>query len=59
MFVTAIIAAGGRGVRFGGQRPKQLVEIGAVSMLERSVTAFVDHPDIDEVIVALPARATS
>ena len=54
MHVTAIIAAGGRGVRFGGERPKQLVDIGAVSMLERSVTAFVEHPDIDEVIVALP-----
>ena len=56
MFVTAIIAAGGRGARFGGPQPKQLVEIGHVSMLERSVMAFVEHPLVDEVVVALPAE---
>jgi len=54
MSVSAIIAAGGRGVRFGGF--KQLTEIGGVSLLERSVGAFVDHPAIDEIIVALPAE---
>lgn len=54
MFVTAIIAAGGRGSRFGGAQPKQLVEIGGEPILARSVRAFTAHPAVDEVIVALP-----
>src|SRR5262245_54591813 len=55
MFVTAIIAAGGRGLRFGGTELKQLTMVGGRAVLDRSVTAFATHPDIDEVIVALPA----
>src|SRR5262245_48960653 len=54
MFVTAIIAAGGRGLRFGGGELKQLLEIGGRPILERSVAAFMRHPTIGEVIVALP-----
>src|SRR5262249_2157801 len=54
MFVSAIIAAGGRGVRLGGAQPKQLLTLGGRSMLERSVSLFLDHAEIDEVIVALP-----
>src|SRR5215207_5208388 len=52
---SAIIAAGGRGQRFGGERPKQLWSIGGRVMLERSVAAFLNHPAIAEVVVALPA----
>jgi 2-C-methyl-D-erythritol 4-phosphate cytidylyltransferase / 2-C-methyl-D-erythritol 2,4-cyclodiphosphate synthase len=55
MHVTAIIAAGGRGQRLGAAQPKQLLEIGGRAILERSVTAFLSHPDVDAVIVALPA----
>jgi len=54
-FVSAIIAAGGRGARVGAPHPKQLLAIAGRAILERSVSAFVDHPSIDEVIVALPA----
>jgi 2-C-methyl-D-erythritol 4-phosphate cytidylyltransferase / 2-C-methyl-D-erythritol 2,4-cyclodiphosphate synthase len=54
MFVSAILAAGGRGLRLGHAQPKQLLEIGGRPMLERSVSLFLTHPDIDEVIVALP-----
>jgi 2-C-methyl-D-erythritol 4-phosphate cytidylyltransferase / 2-C-methyl-D-erythritol 2,4-cyclodiphosphate synthase len=56
MFVSAIIAAGGRGQRFGGQVPKQLLTIGGQSVLQRSVELFLAHPQIDELIVALPAE---
>jgi 2-C-methyl-D-erythritol 4-phosphate cytidylyltransferase / 2-C-methyl-D-erythritol 2,4-cyclodiphosphate synthase len=56
MYVTAIIAAGGRGERFGAGQPKQLVSIGGRTMLERSVDAFLTHAAVDEVIVALPAE---
>jgi 2-C-methyl-D-erythritol 4-phosphate cytidylyltransferase/2-C-methyl-D-erythritol 2,4-cyclodiphosphate synthase len=55
MFVSAILAAGGRGLRLGHAQPKQLLEIAGRPMLERSVSLFLTHPDIDEVIVALPA----
>ncbi|HVH29006.1 MAG TPA: 2-C-methyl-D-erythritol 4-phosphate cytidylyltransferase [Vicinamibacterales bacterium] len=54
MYVTAIIAAGGRGVRFGAERPKQLLTIGRGTLLERSVEAFLAHRSIDAVVVALP-----
>jgi 2-C-methyl-D-erythritol 4-phosphate cytidylyltransferase/2-C-methyl-D-erythritol 2,4-cyclodiphosphate synthase len=53
--VTAIIAAGGRGVRFGGARPKQLLPLGGIPVLQRSVDAFIRHERITDIIVALPA----
>jgi 2-C-methyl-D-erythritol 4-phosphate cytidylyltransferase / 2-C-methyl-D-erythritol 2,4-cyclodiphosphate synthase len=54
MFVTAIIAAGGRGARFGAAEPKQFVVVGGRPILERSVTAFLEHPAVHEVIVSMP-----
>jgi 2-C-methyl-D-erythritol 4-phosphate cytidylyltransferase/2-C-methyl-D-erythritol 2,4-cyclodiphosphate synthase len=54
MHVTAIIAAGGRGQRFGGERLKQLLPVGGVPILSRSVAAFLAHPSVHEVVVALP-----
>jgi 2-C-methyl-D-erythritol 4-phosphate cytidylyltransferase / 2-C-methyl-D-erythritol 2,4-cyclodiphosphate synthase len=54
VYVAALIAAGGRGRRFGGDRPKQLLSVGARPILERSVAAFLTHPAVNEVIVSLP-----
>ena len=54
MHVTAIIAAGGRGQRFGAAQPKQLVSVGGRPILERSVDAFASHPSVDSLVVALP-----
>src|SRR4051812_4533468 len=54
MYVTAIIAAGGRGERFGAQQPKQLLSIGGQTMLQRSVDLFLRHGAINDVVVALP-----
>ena len=59
MHVTAIIAAGGVGRRLGAGVPKQLLELGGRTMLERSVQAFATHPRIDDVIVVLPAELVS
>ena len=53
--VTAIIAAGGRGVRFGGALPKQLLALGGIPVLQRSVDAFLRHERITDIVVALPA----
>jgi 2-C-methyl-D-erythritol 4-phosphate cytidylyltransferase/2-C-methyl-D-erythritol 2,4-cyclodiphosphate synthase len=52
--VTAIIAAGGRGARFGGPQPKQLSLLAGRPILQHSIEAFLDNPQISEVIVALP-----
>jgi 2-C-methyl-D-erythritol 4-phosphate cytidylyltransferase/2-C-methyl-D-erythritol 2,4-cyclodiphosphate synthase len=54
MHVTAIIAAGGRGHRFGNAEPKQLLSIGGRPILEHSIAAFAGHPSIDAIVVALP-----
>jgi 2-C-methyl-D-erythritol 4-phosphate cytidylyltransferase / 2-C-methyl-D-erythritol 2,4-cyclodiphosphate synthase len=54
MHVTAIIAAGGQGRRFGDAQPKQLLPVGGRPILERTVAAFLAHPAIDALIVALP-----
>jgi 2-C-methyl-D-erythritol 4-phosphate cytidylyltransferase/2-C-methyl-D-erythritol 2,4-cyclodiphosphate synthase len=54
VYVSAIIAAGGRGLRFGGASPKQLLTLGGRPILERSVDAFVACDVISEIVVALP-----
>ncbi len=55
MHVTAIIAAAGEGRRLGAPLPKQLIDLGGRSILERSVAVFASHDRVDEVIVVLPA----
>ena len=37
--------------------PKQLLAVGGRPILERSVDAFLAHPAVDEIVVALPRRA--
>jgi 2-C-methyl-D-erythritol 4-phosphate cytidylyltransferase len=45
----------GRGLRFGGSSPKQLLTLGGRPILARSVDAFVACDAISEIVVALPA----
>mgnify|MGYP006281534509 CR=1 FL=1 len=54
MHVAAIIAAGGRGVRLGADRPKQFLEIGGRSILGMSIAALASSDRITEIVVALP-----
>jgi 2-C-methyl-D-erythritol 4-phosphate cytidylyltransferase/2-C-methyl-D-erythritol 2,4-cyclodiphosphate synthase len=54
VFVSAIIAAGGRGARFGGDTPKQLLTLGGLPILQRTIDVFVDSPSVNELVVALP-----
>lgn len=51
--VVAVLLAGGMGARMGGGVPKQLLEIGGRTILERSLAALHDHPDVDEVVVVM------
>ncbi len=53
--MTAIIAAAGMGRRLGAGVPKQLLEIGEATILERSVAAFAAHPRVHDVLLVLPA----
>src|SRR6188474_774847 len=54
--VSVIVVAAGRGVRAGGETPKQLLDLGGQTMLQRSVAACDAHPDVDELVVVLPAE---
>jgi 2-C-methyl-D-erythritol 4-phosphate cytidylyltransferase/2-C-methyl-D-erythritol 2,4-cyclodiphosphate synthase len=54
LHVSAIIAAGGRGLRFGGDRPKQLLALAGQPILQRTVDAFLRCNSISSVVVALP-----
>jgi 2-C-methyl-D-erythritol 4-phosphate cytidylyltransferase/2-C-methyl-D-erythritol 2,4-cyclodiphosphate synthase len=56
MYVTAILAAAGRGARLGAGMPKQLLTVGGRMILERSVGLFLAHPDVAEIVVVLPAE---
>ena len=53
MHVAAIIAAGGRGERLGGDVPKPLRTIGGRTILERSIEPFDASDRIDEIVVVL------
>jgi 2-C-methyl-D-erythritol 4-phosphate cytidylyltransferase/2-C-methyl-D-erythritol 2,4-cyclodiphosphate synthase len=57
MQVTAIIAAAGDGRRMASGVPKQFMEIGGVSLLQRSVNAFCQVPRITDIIVVTRADA--
>ena len=54
--VTAIIAAGGRGIRMGGDHPKQLLWLGGVTIVQRSVAAFDRCGQVDEIVLVVPSE---
>ncbi len=54
MRVAALIAAGGKGLRMGSERIKQLLPIGDIPALVRSVMVFDGHPGIETIIVVAP-----
>ena len=56
MHVAAIIAAAGRGLRLGADRPKQFLDLGGRTILEMSLAALAASDRINEIVVALPAE---
>ena len=50
--ISAIIVAGGEGSRIGGKIPKQLLKLNGKEILSFSVSTFLNHPKVDEVIIA-------
>ena len=51
MYNIAVILAAGNGTRMEMDKSKMLLEIGGKTVIERSVEAFSELPEIDEVIV--------
>ncbi|HSE66990.1 MAG TPA: 2-C-methyl-D-erythritol 4-phosphate cytidylyltransferase [Gemmatimonadales bacterium] len=54
--VGVVVVAAGRGERLGGKVPKQYREIAGVPMLLRALRPFTAHPDVAQVVIALPAE---
>ncbi len=52
---VALIVAAGRGVRAGGEIPKQYRDIGGTPVLRHTIAAFLSHPGIDRVVVTISA----
>ncbi|MDQ7039748.1 MAG: 2-C-methyl-D-erythritol 4-phosphate cytidylyltransferase [Rhodothermus sp.] len=52
--VAVLVPAAGRGVRMGGTR-KQFRRLGGRPLLEQTLWTFAAHPEVDELIVAVPA----
>jgi len=50
---VAIIPAAGKGVRFGGERPKQFTEIAGAPVIIHTLRAFDICPEIDAIVIAL------
>jgi 2-C-methyl-D-erythritol 4-phosphate cytidylyltransferase len=49
----AVVPAAGRGMRFGGDVPKQYLEVAGRTLIEHSLHALLSHPGIDAAMVAL------
>ena len=48
---TAIIVAAGTGTRFGGETPKQFVEILGKAIIRHTLERFEACPDVDSIVV--------
>ncbi|MBC8376734.1 MAG: 2-C-methyl-D-erythritol 4-phosphate cytidylyltransferase [FCB group bacterium] len=53
---VAIILAGGKGERFGGEVPKQFVVLHGHRVMDYAIKAFEQHPEIDKIIIVVPAN---
>lgn len=52
--IYALIAAGGKGTRFSGEKPKQFFPLGEKTVLETTVLKFEQVSRIEKIIVACP-----
>jgi len=51
---SAVIVAGGRGIRLGLDLPKQFHDLCGREIISYSVKTFLNHPNIHEVIIVTP-----
>lgn len=57
--VFAILVAAGRGLRAGGEKPKQFHMVGGRTVAEWSYLALASHPRIEQIIIVAPAEGAS
>ena len=50
----ALIVAGGKGLRMGGELPKQFIPVGGTPVLMRTMEAFYDSDSEIQIILVLP-----
>lgn len=53
--IYGLVLAGGIGRRMGSDIPKQYLKVNGKAIISYTVRTFLDHPDLDEVIVLVPA----
>ena len=56
---VAIVVAGGKGLRFGGDRPKQFFDLNGIPIIVHTLRRFEQSKEIEKVIVVLPANELS
>jgi len=52
--VAAVIPAAGAGVRMGGKRPKQFLELGGMPVVARTLGVFQSCPAVDFIVLVVP-----
>ncbi len=50
---AAIIVAAGRGIRAGGEQPKQWRDLAGIRVIDRTVAAFRRHPGIGQIVAVV------
>lgn len=53
MKTVAVILAGGTGVRMGMATPKQLLKVAGKTVLEHTLSALHDCPEVDEILIVM------
>lgn len=53
--VWAVIPAAGRGTRFGGELPKQYLEVAGAPLISHAIDAVLSHPAVRGAMVAIAA----
>lgn len=51
IYFSAVIAAGGSGTRFGGEIPKQYVEVCGMPVIAHTISKFENCPLISEIVI--------
>jgi 2-C-methyl-D-erythritol 4-phosphate cytidylyltransferase len=55
----AVVVAAGRGLRFGGQIPKQFVQVLGKPLLQHALERIAACPSVEGLVVVLPAELTA
>ena len=54
--VGAVVVAAGKGNRLGAPQPKQFLDLCGMPVLAWSVRAFLEHPEVDRVVLVLSPK---